>query len=335
MDNCDALRSYILSNASIETIRILGEGVFQQAVVNTVVSVIRKQKNIQTIQIIDQNSEEWKIDLEETESSKGLSINYRLRPSESRLIQKIKEVAPVELSEFGDSIQGITAYDKYQGQSSDIIKKRAYHHKKQKNKNCGKWLEGKDVSRYLLGWSGEWLEYGDWLAAPRDPKYFSGPRLLFREVPGPDKRIQATLAVDRLYHGHSITPFKLNDHSQYNILYLLALVNSMLISWYGGLILPNFGKNIFPKLNPQDIKHLPVHAINFEDARDKSRHDAIIKLVELMLDAKQRLAAAKTDGESNRLELLCTSLDRQIDEAVYQLYGLTEEEIKIVEGKES
>jgi hypothetical protein len=31
--------------------------------------------------------------------------------------------------------------------------------------------------------------------------------------------------------------------------------------------------------------------------------------------------------------MLCAGIDRQIDEAVYELYGLTEEEIKIVEGK--
>ncbi len=50
-----------------------------------------------------------------------------------------------------------------------------------------------------------------------------------------------------------------------------------------------------------------------------------------MLEAKQKLFAAKTGEETNRLELLCASLDRQIDEAVYELYDLTEEEIKIVE----
>ncbi len=60
-----------------------------------------------------------------------------------------------------------------------------------------------------------------------------------------------------------------------------------------------------------------------------------------MIDTEQKLTAAKTDGETNRLELLCASLDRKIDEAVYELYGLTpakkpagkEEEIKIVEGE--
>jgi adenine-specific DNA-methyltransferase len=50
-----------------------------------------------------------------------------------------------------------------------------------------------------------------------------------------------------------------------------------------------------------------------------------------MLDAKEKLNQAKTEAETNRLEMLFKSLDHQIDEAVYELYGLTEEEIKIVE----
>ncbi len=38
-----------------------------------------------------------------------------------------------------------------------------------------------------------------------------------------------------------------------------------------------------------------------------------------------------TDAEVSRLEMQCASLDRQIDAGVYELYGLTEEEIAIVE----
>jgi len=53
-----------------------------------------------------------------------------------------------------------------------------------------------------------------------------------------------------------------------------------------------------------------------------------------MLAAKEKLAKSKTDAESNRLATHCAALDRQIDAAVYELYGLTEEEIAIVEGKE-
>ncbi len=53
-----------------------------------------------------------------------------------------------------------------------------------------------------------------------------------------------------------------------------------------------------------------------------------------MLAAKAKLAQSKTGAETHRLEAHCASLDRQIVAAVYELYGLTEEEIAIVEGKE-
>lgn len=42
----------------------------------------------------------------------------------------------------------------------------------------------------------------------------------------------------------------------------------------------------------------------------------------------------RLESVKNRLDIQIESLDRQIDEAVYELYGLTEEEIRIVEGRE-
>jgi hypothetical protein len=51
-----------------------------------------------------------------------------------------------------------------------------------------------------------------------------------------------------------------------------------------------------------------------------------------MLNNKQ-LQQAKTESDKNYLQRKFDTLDKQIDQLVYQLYGLTEEEIKIVEGK--
>jgi hypothetical protein len=65
---------------------------------------------------------------------------------------------------------------------------------------------------------------------------------------------------------------------------------------------------------------------------DKSRHDRMVQLVEQMLEAKKQLAAAQTEKDRTYFENKCASLDRQIDALVYDLYGLTEPEIKIVEG---
>lgn len=55
--------------------------------------------------------------------------------------------------------------------------------------------------------------------------------------------------------------------------------------------------------------------------------------VEQMLEAKKQLQLATSESQKNYYEDKCNALDRQIDPLVYELYGLTEEEIKIVEGK--
>lgn len=54
--------------------------------------------------------------------------------------------------------------------------------------------------------------------------------------------------------------------------------------------------------------------------------------VESMLEAKKQLVRAQTDKDKTYYENKCASLDRQIDRLVYDLYGLTEDEINIVEG---
>ena len=116
-------------------------------------------------------------------------------------------------------------------------------------------------------------------------------------------------------------------------MYLLALINSTLISWFHRLSSPKGTRKAFPKVLIGDIRNFPIPAISLSELVDKAKHDHIVKFVEQMLKAKEELAAAKLDSDVQRLELRCATLDRQIDEAVYELYGLTEEEIKIVEGK--
>lgn len=65
---------------------------------------------------------------------------------------------------------------------------------------------------------------------------------------------------------------------------------------------------------------------------DKQNHDHMVSLVERMLSLHRQLAVARTPGESAMLQRQVEATDRQIDRLVYELYGLSEEEIKIVEG---
>lgn len=81
-----------------------------------------------------------------------------------------------------------------------------------------------------------------------------------------------------------------------------------------------------------ELDSLPFRTINFDDAAKKAEHDKMVSLVDGMLDAKKHSQAARTDKDKTFYQDRCHALDRQIDRLVYTLYGLTDDEIKIVEN---
>ena len=84
--------------------------------------------------------------------------------------------------------------------------------------------------------------------------------------------------------------------------------------------------------NRQFLSQLPLRAIDFSVPADKSRHDRMIDFVTHMLSLNKQLAAAKTPQDQTTLQRQIDATDRQIDQLVYELYGLTQEEIRIVEA---
>jgi hypothetical protein len=83
-------------------------------------------------------------------------------------------------------------------------------------------------------------------------------------------------------------------------------------------------KGAFTKFRTNQLTRLPIHSINFSDPNDKILHDQMVQLVDRMLLLNKQLPTAKTAHEK-------TILQRQIARLVYNLYGLTDKEIKIVE----
>ena len=59
----------------------------------------------------------------------------------------------------------------------------------------------------------------------------------------------------------------------------------------------------------------------------------MVALVDKMLALTPKLRAAKSEQERRTLQNAVTATDRQIDALVYELYGLTPEEIALVEGQ--
>ena len=80
------------------------------------------------------------------------------------------------------------------------------------------------------------------------------------------------------------------------------------------------------------MEKIPIHTVDLNDPQDKVRHDHMVSLVDSMLTLHKQLHQTNNPQEKTFLQHQIDATDRQIDQLVYELYGLTEDEIKIVEG---
>lgn len=157
-------------------------------------------------------------------------------------------------------------------------------------------------------------------------EYFDRPKIIF-----PDICKEPRFFLDRssLYLANTAYCLGVDDP------YLLGVLNSRLF-WFAisNISIP-FGIRAGQyryRLIYQYMERVPIRAINPRDKSDKAKHDKVATLVERMLDLHKRLAATKNPNDQTRLQSQIDATDREIDRLVYDLYGLTEDEIAIVEG---
>lgn len=211
---------------------------------------------------------------------------------------------------FPEISQGLIAYDKYKGQSEEIIKSRAYHSFVYKD-GLKKWLWGEDVTRYNLTWNGkEYIDYCNGIANPRNPSFFVGKRMLVREITNPS--IFAALVEIEAYNDPSIIIVK--ESRDYPIEILVGIMNSKLATFFHFNHSPKATKGAFPKILVQDIKEYPLPKVN-SDKR---------KILMRLVDDVTTIKKGKTIADTSALE-------NQIDFLVYHLYGLPYDEVLIVD----
>lgn len=110
--------------------------------------------------------------------------------------------------------------------------------------------------------------------------------------------------------------------------YLLGLLNSSLMDFYYRNLTAIF-RGGYLRFFTQYLSQLPIITVNSVDV---AQHNLIVSLAERMLSLHKQLQEAHTPHEQTALQRQIEATDHQIDALVYELYGLTEEEIKIVEN---
>jgi len=173
--------------------------------------------------------------------------------------------------------------------------------------------------------------YGDNFYAYIYPKNlidFDAPKIVSREI---SLGCQMTIDEEGIYyHTTKVYSFVFNEVQKEQPKYWLGLLNSNLLWFFikstgytlrGGYF--TFKTNY---LNP-----FPIVTIDFSNQKEVKQHDRMVALVERMLELHKR--TPQTPQEQERLAAEIRATDAAIDKLVYELYGLTEDEIRIVEGE--
>ncbi|QIA08849.1 Eco57I restriction-modification methylase domain-containing protein [Draconibacterium halophilum] len=292
----------------------------------------------------------------------------------------------VDLDSIVQIKAGLQAYEKGKGnpkQSAEDVKNRPYDYNCKFDESTYKYLDGKDVGRYFIEWSGLYLKYGEHLAAPRTFNLFSDKKIIVREITGNYPQcIISTFSEDLYLYNRSNIAIIEREGKNINLKYIVAVLNSTLMSYY---FMKNTAKSVrkmFPKVILKDLRLFPFKEIDenlqipfitnvekiqylhkeFFDIR-KSFIDLLKSKIDLEKFTNKLLIWYEQDfktflGELTKAKIKLNlseeaewmqyfneqkekaqtikseieKTDKEIDRMVFELYGLTEEEIKIVEN---
>lgn len=189
-------------------------------------------------------------------------------------------------------------------------------------------LKGDSIGRYEIR-KRYWFEFKPENITGRTTdksKLGAIPKVLLRKT---GDSILATFDDSGVFPEQSLY-FLFNFRTKFNPMFLLGILNSKLMTaFYRAKAITNI-KSI-AQIKKVDLDALPIPSSDFVE---RKQHDDLVRLVVKMLGLVGRLQAARTESERSVLQNIITATDRQIDHLVYELYGLSEDEINIVEGLE-
>jgi hypothetical protein len=321
------LRKYLLSNFAFDEIVFLGKDVFHAAV-DTIIFLLQTGKATAQINFIEGNtlienkplSNDKVIGIESI-SKTDFIIPITQDKTSSELLTKLNKDC-VPLDSIGNWSDGV----KIVGKAKDF----AFQETKV-DESFFPMYSGGDIERYKLSWSGLYccrdkqkiIKHNATDIRLRDEDVFNKPKIIIRKT---GNKIIASIDEKKYYYEQSLFSFSLNDNS-IDLKFLLAILNSKV----GNYLLKGTSfskKDTFPQIRLHWLKEFPIK-LNSEG----SLKNKIIELVESIQNLKKEIDKEKLQTKIEQIKSKTDYIEEKVDEAVYKLYNLTPDEIKIVEGK--
>ena len=125
---------------------------------------------------------------------------------------------------------------------------------------------------------------------------------------------------------------QLENISNLDTKFILAILNSKLISWYVYIFIFGLAIRTMHFDNPVTSR-IPMPVIDLSNSSHKEVHDKIVVLVDNIIALNKKLSAEKNPNSITMLNRQINAVDKQIDSLVYKLYNLSDDEINIIEGE--
>ncbi|MFH1160493.1 MAG: TaqI-like C-terminal specificity domain-containing protein [bacterium] len=309
-------RKIICENHGVIVVKI-DEKVFDEAQVDSVIieNYADTKERYKAFKISSQELQSLsETDVASILQDKEIIFRLEINTNIDKLISKI-ETDTLRVKEIAEVRDGIVA-----GTIKDLL-----FLDNKLDKSSHKLYFGKHLSKYHLSDTNVWVNYkpdemmkeeikrkgnkrtGLWM---RDKNIFEREKIIYRKV---GKEIIATFAERGIYYEQTIHSCHIVD-KKFDIMYVLGLFNSRLFKFYYQKT-NSQGGDIFPQVRISSVENLPIKIA------DRKNQNDFVKIVDNIIETKSKDQQADT-----------TALEKEIDRLVYELYGLTEEEITIVEN---
>jgi hypothetical protein len=239
------------------------------------------------------------------------------------LMTKMKAMRPT-FGDWFDIQRGVQPYSRKKHTETDISKKFLHSTYIITDEYMPE-LQGSDLSRY---WTNpersSFIRYCNKIASIRPLRMFQGERIVLRRLLTRKFRIQANVVIENMITTDNVLNIvpRIPEADPH---YAIGLLNSKLISWFYVNTSMVAQKDDFPQVHISALKALPI------PIHDDTTHNRMVSLVEHMISLKKQFYVTRIPQEKTAFQRQIDATDERIDALVYELYGLTEEEIKIVE----
>jgi adenine-specific DNA-methyltransferase len=326
----EKFRKYIVEQNTILNIVHYHKSVFENAVVDTQVVLFQKQesanhlvniaeyKEIENPVLTQINQDKWK-------KLNGEPINIFIDEASQAIIDIIK-IDSLPLSSICSVISGIVPYEVGKGnpvQTKEMLDERIYDADHKIDDTYRELLRGKDINKYVTLWDGKrWIKYGDNLGAPRYSANFDLPaKIVIRQT---SDRLIATLDTQKfvcMKNMHVINP----KDENYNLKYVLAIINSKLMDFYYETLNPEKGEAL------AEVKKENVEKLLIKKA-SREAQNPFVNLVDYLLFTNHKESVPMLSHTEN--SRLSTHLLEVLNMMVYELYfekHMKENEIDVLQ----